>query len=180
MGPHFPAKCAKIAVLYSLFEPPGTLNTIRRIHRIQRKWATAGRTDPGFPTPGGRMTVVYTNSLKLSHPEYSPSWPYFDNPLMSGLLHVRIAKAPMDHPHGAFCNPDMKRSRHQATTGPHGGPMGAHGAPWGPWGPMGPYMVTPDQLPYWQLLCYHPGRGQHPGLGRSLGALGPLLGWICH
>ena len=23
------------------------------------------RTDPGFPTPGVRMTVVYTNSLKL-------------------------------------------------------------------------------------------------------------------
>ena len=22
-------------------------------------------TDPGFPTPGARMTVVYTNSLKL-------------------------------------------------------------------------------------------------------------------
>ena len=25
MGPHFPAKSAKIAVLYSLFEPPGVL-----------------------------------------------------------------------------------------------------------------------------------------------------------
>ena len=29
-----------------------------------------GRTDPGFPTPGGRMTVVYTNSLKLTGPLY--------------------------------------------------------------------------------------------------------------
>ena len=24
-----------------------------------------GRTDPGFPTPGGRMMVVYTNSLRI-------------------------------------------------------------------------------------------------------------------
>ena len=28
-----------------------------------------GRTDPGFPTPGVRITVVYTNSLKLLHKE---------------------------------------------------------------------------------------------------------------
>ena len=68
MGTHFPAKNAKIAVLYSLFEPPGILNRIKMIQRIQliyRKCSTAGRTDPGFPTPGSRMTVVYTNSLKL-------------------------------------------------------------------------------------------------------------------
>ena len=68
MSPHFPAKNAKIAVLYSLFVPPGILNRIKMIQRIQRiqlKCNTAGRTDPGFPTPGGRMTVVYTNSLKL-------------------------------------------------------------------------------------------------------------------
>ena len=30
-----------------------------------RKRNIRSRTDPGFPTPGARMTVVYTNSLKL-------------------------------------------------------------------------------------------------------------------
>ena len=34
-------------------------------HRIRRKRNIRSRTDPGFPTPGARMTVVYTNSLKL-------------------------------------------------------------------------------------------------------------------
>ena len=33
---------------------------------IHRKRNIQSRTDPGFPTPGARMTVVYTNSLKLS------------------------------------------------------------------------------------------------------------------
>ena len=60
-GRHFPAKSAKIVVLYSLFEPPGILHTI---YRIQRKRNMASRTDPGFPMLGGRMTVVYTNSRK--------------------------------------------------------------------------------------------------------------------
>ena len=49
-----------------VFEPPGTLNRIHRIHRIHRKRNIRCGTDPGFPTPGVRMTVVYTNSLKLS------------------------------------------------------------------------------------------------------------------
>ena len=48
-----------------VFEPPGTLNRIHRIHRIHRKRNIRCGTDPGFPTPGVRMTVVYTNSLKL-------------------------------------------------------------------------------------------------------------------
>ena len=32
---------------------------------FRRKRNIRSRTDPGFPTPGARMTVVYTNSLKL-------------------------------------------------------------------------------------------------------------------
>ena len=46
---------------------PGILNRIFRIFRIFRipwKRNQRCRTDPGFPTPGVRMTVVYTNSLK--------------------------------------------------------------------------------------------------------------------
>ena len=34
-------------------------------HRIRRKRNIRSRTDPGFPTPGARIMVVYTNSLKL-------------------------------------------------------------------------------------------------------------------
>ena len=41
-------------------EPHGTLK------RLKRKRNIRSRTDPGFPTPGARMTVVYTNSLKWS------------------------------------------------------------------------------------------------------------------
>ena len=64
VGPHFLGKSVEILVLSSIFWPPGTLQRIQQIHRIQRKRATASRMDPGFPTPGSRMTVVYTNSLK--------------------------------------------------------------------------------------------------------------------
>ena len=62
MGPYFPAKCAKTArgVLQN-----ERLGVLQRIQRIQRKRIQACRTDPRFPTPGGRMTVIYTNSLKL-------------------------------------------------------------------------------------------------------------------
>ena len=65
MGPHFPAKSAEILELSSIFGLPGILHRIQQIQRIHRKRDTASRTDPGFPTPGSRMTVVYTNSLKL-------------------------------------------------------------------------------------------------------------------
>merc|ERR1712177_35429 len=58
-----PAKSAKIIVKQKGFEPPGVLNSFRWIHR--KRNIPCG-TDPGFPTPGVRMTVVYTNSLKLS------------------------------------------------------------------------------------------------------------------
>ena len=59
---HFPAKVAKS--VWGLFEntPPGILQRIQRIHR---KRNIRSRTDPGFPAPGARITVVYTNSLKL-------------------------------------------------------------------------------------------------------------------
>ena len=63
-GDHFPAKCAKIIVNSSKNEPPGTLKRIYRYYRIHRKRNMRGGTDPGFPTPGARITVVYTNSLK--------------------------------------------------------------------------------------------------------------------
>ena len=62
LAPHFPAKCVKIIELSSILWPHGVL---KRIYRIQRKRNILGRTDPGFPTPGVRITVVYTNSFKL-------------------------------------------------------------------------------------------------------------------
>ena len=42
----------------------------KKVELIVRRGSTGngvrpGRTDPGFPTPGVRMTGVYTNSLKL-------------------------------------------------------------------------------------------------------------------
>ena len=54
-------------MFYSKNEPHGILNRIYRIQRIcrfNRKRNIWARTDPGFPTPGVRITVVYTNSLK--------------------------------------------------------------------------------------------------------------------
>ena len=63
-NPPFPAKCIKIMELSSILWPHGILKRIQRIHRIHRKRNMPGRTDPGFPTPGAKMTVVYTNSLK--------------------------------------------------------------------------------------------------------------------
>ena len=58
MGTHFPAKCAKTARGVLQDEPPGILHRIQRIYRIYRKRIQLCRTDPGFPTPGVRMTVV--------------------------------------------------------------------------------------------------------------------------
>ena len=45
----------------SVWEPHGVLK------RIKRKRDIRCGTDPGFPTPGARITVVYTNSLKWYH-----------------------------------------------------------------------------------------------------------------
>ena len=55
-GIHFPRKYANILQLYTVWEPPGVQNRIKRIHRIQRihrmkaKWYTTGSTDPRFLT----------------------------------------------------------------------------------------------------------------------------------
>ena len=57
----FPQNCKKHIVFHNKNEPHGILH---RIYRIQRKRNMRCGTDPGFPTPGARMTVVYTNSLK--------------------------------------------------------------------------------------------------------------------
>ena len=54
MGPQFRPK-GVISLLH------GILTRIHRFHRFRNIWCG---TDPGFPTPGVRMTVVYTNSLK--------------------------------------------------------------------------------------------------------------------
>ena len=66
-GDHFPAKCTKIMVEKSVWKPHRILLRIYPIYRIQRKRNIRCGTDPGFPTPGARITVVYTNSLKLGH-----------------------------------------------------------------------------------------------------------------
>ena len=63
---HFPEKCEKNIVNNTKNEPAGILN---RIYRIRPKRNIRSRTDPGFPTPGARITVVYTNSLKLPEHE---------------------------------------------------------------------------------------------------------------
>ena len=58
----FPKKGPGVLFFHSHRRPGGIL---RRIRRIQRKRNMRCGTDPGFPTPGARMTVVYTNSFKL-------------------------------------------------------------------------------------------------------------------
>ena len=65
MGPKFPENCPKTLFFHSKNEPHGILHRIHRIQRIHRKRNIRSRTDPGFPAPGARITVVYTNSLKL-------------------------------------------------------------------------------------------------------------------
>ena len=64
----FSGKIVKQFYLSLQNEPHGILKPLkrlRRLNRIHRKRNIRSRTDPGFPTPGARMTVVYTNSLKL-------------------------------------------------------------------------------------------------------------------
>ena len=60
-----PGKSAKIIIKTSIWEPHGILKRMTRMKRIHRKRNIRCRTDPAFPTPGVRITVVYTNSLKL-------------------------------------------------------------------------------------------------------------------
>ena len=66
-------------------QPHGILN------RIHPKRNIRCETDPGFPTPGVRMTVVYTNSLKLEEgvlfvqPDASS-----EHPGRFGLSHINL------------------------------------------------------------------------------------------
>ena len=65
-GDHFPAKFAKNLIFNSKNEPLGTLKRLKRLkrlHRLHRFRNIRCGTDPGFPAPGARITVVYTNSL---------------------------------------------------------------------------------------------------------------------
>ena len=82
---HFPAKCVKIIELSSILWPHGILvriQRIQRIRRIRRKRDTASRTDPGFPTPGSRMTVVSykTPSNKTCRGMTDPDMSYHNMP----------------------------------------------------------------------------------------------------
>ena len=61
-GSPIPAKSAKSIVKQGTSAPHGVLCRFYRLQRFRNIWC---RTDPRFPAPGGRMTVVYTNSLKL-------------------------------------------------------------------------------------------------------------------
>ena len=66
-----PAKSAEIIVLSFILWPHGTLNRIHYFPLLSitfpRKRNTRCGTDPGYPAPGSRITVVYTNSLKLGN-----------------------------------------------------------------------------------------------------------------
>ena len=64
MGPPIPAKSAQSARGVLPNGPPGVM------YRNLRKRIRRSRTDPRFPTPGSRMTVVNTNSLKLQLQNY--------------------------------------------------------------------------------------------------------------
>ena len=71
---HFPAKCAKIIDFYKSKRASRNsgpdLPDLLRSSPICRKRNIRCGTDPGFPTPGVRITVVYTNSLKWVSARY--------------------------------------------------------------------------------------------------------------
>ena len=62
-GEHFPANLFKNLIFHSKNKPHGILQRICRSCRLKRKRDIWSKTDPGFPTPGARMTVVYTNVI---------------------------------------------------------------------------------------------------------------------
>ena len=62
-GLHFPKKCCKIIIFYSVWEPGRVFGTIGMIGRIGRKCNMAGSSDPRFFTPKVRMTVVRLRQL---------------------------------------------------------------------------------------------------------------------
>ena len=49
-GPHFPRTCAKILQFYTVWEPLGVQNRIKRINRMKATWYTTGSSDPRFLT----------------------------------------------------------------------------------------------------------------------------------
>ena len=66
LGSLFRAKCQFYIGFITFFEAPGIL----KVEEGGGRWSRGNgvrppRTDPGFLTPGSRMTVVKTNSLKL-------------------------------------------------------------------------------------------------------------------
>lgn len=72
MAHHFLAKSTIISALFSLFGLWGIFHRTYRIYRIFRKWSQAWQKRSwvpragGFPAPGGRKAVVYTNFLTPS------------------------------------------------------------------------------------------------------------------
>ena len=54
----FPEKWPGVLCFYSHRRPGGILQRIHRFHRFHRFRNLRCRTDPGFPAPGARMTVV--------------------------------------------------------------------------------------------------------------------------
>ena len=62
----FPSKMFIFYWFYNVFGVIG-LTGLSGLTELTGNGASRPRTDPGFPTPGSRMMVVYTNSLKLLH-----------------------------------------------------------------------------------------------------------------
>ena len=64
----FPAPSAILMGFITFLEAPGILLRIYSdLLRSAGNGVRPPRTDSGFPTPGVRMTVVYTNSPKLAY-----------------------------------------------------------------------------------------------------------------
>ena len=103
-GDHFPANLWKTNIFHSNYEPHGNLHRIHWIQRIRRKCNIWSRTDPGFPTPGARMTVVYTNSLKL----WLLGWTAKNLKLFAEPLALGVSD-PRHHPNNEWNNKSMKQ-----------------------------------------------------------------------
>ena len=86
LGPPIPAKSAESARGMLSNGPPGIMHQIQSFHRIHRKRIQMTRTDPGFPTPGDRMTVSNTNSqisVCISDLDEKPNDSSFIGPLQT-------------------------------------------------------------------------------------------------
>ena len=63
---HFPGPKSDFDCFYNVFGGPGNSPPDPLLFTtFPRKRCQPPRTDPGYPTPGSRMTVVKTNSLKI-------------------------------------------------------------------------------------------------------------------